>query len=121
MPYFPIGHVLLDRESAVCLKVWFAVVIGRDSTRKSRPGGSAFSFLITACLARSERLLAPLTPVHDASDAGHDLMRHPGEATAPAADRPASSTRSAMAVCARRSSRAVARASSALKQARACP
>ncbi|MGY4206979.1 hypothetical protein ACVK00_000349 [Burkholderia sp. PvR073] len=80
MPYFPIGHVLLYRESAVRLKVWFAVAIDRDSTRKGRPGGSAFSFLMyRRCLAQSERLLAPLTSVYDASDAGHDLMGHPGE------------------------------------------
>lgn len=78
MPYFPIGHVLLYRELAVRLKVWFAVAIDRDSTRKSRPGGSAFSFLISACPVQSGHFLAPLTSVYDASDAGHGLTGHQG-------------------------------------------
>jgi len=51
-------------------------------------------------LAQSERLLALLTSVYGASNAGHDLIGHPGETTAPMTDRPAPGTRSTMAVCA---------------------
>ncbi|MBM5649693.1 hypothetical protein GSH06_32250, partial [Burkholderia pseudomallei] len=36
------------------------MAIDRDSTRRSRPGGSAFSFLISACPVQSGHLLAPL-------------------------------------------------------------
>ena len=84
MLYFLIGQVLLYRESAVCFKVWFAVAIDRDSTRKSRPGGSAFSFLMTGMPRLVRAPPGPSDVLYGFADAATALE---GQATARAGNR----------------------------------